>query len=91
MRGELRVAVVGGSIAGCTLANGLLPHQNISFDVFESKPTFSERGAEVSLAENAQKALRETGIHVEQAFEDAGAMTMSSTYCLIVSTTLVLR
>lgn len=85
MAAEIRVAIVGGSIAGCTLANALLPHRHIAWDVFEGKPTFRERGAEVSLADNAQKALRAAGVDVEQAFADAGAMTMHSTYCLVVS------
>ena len=81
----LRIAIIGGSIAGCTLANGLLKHDNVRFDIFESKKSFSERGAGVSLAPNAQKALQAMSIDTEAVLKDAGAMKMSSSYCLIVS------
>lgn len=81
----IRVAIVGGSIAGCSLANGLLRSPNIDFHVFDAKPSFSERGASVGLALNARKALRALGIDVEAALKQAGAVAMKSTYCLAVS------
>ena len=81
---QIRVAIVGGSIAGCTLANGLLQYPNVLFDVFESKPIFTERGASVGLAANATNALRAMGMDVDRALRDAGAMRMTSTTYLAV-------
>lgn len=80
----LRVAVIGGSIAGCTLANGLLQYPDISFDVFDGKDSFSERGAGVAIAPNARKALHAMSIDAEKALRRAGGMEMKSTYCLVV-------
>lgn len=84
MAEQIRVAIVGGSIAGCTLANGLLRHSNVVFDIFESRPTFTERGASVGLADNAIHALRAMGVDVDQAMKRAGAMRMTSTTYLVV-------
>ena len=33
----VKVAITGGGIAGCSLANGLISYPNIQFDVFEGK------------------------------------------------------
>lgn len=80
----IRIAIVGGSIAGCTLANGLLCCKDVTFDIFDAKSSFSERGAGVAIAPNARKALRAMGTDAEAALKDAGGMKMKSTYCLIV-------
>lgn len=81
----IKIAIIGGSIAGCSLAHGLFRHPHIEFDVFDAKPSFSERGAGVSLALNARKALHALGIDAEAALKRAGAVAMGSSYCMIVS------
>ncbi|KAH8896283.1 salicylate hydroxylase [Thozetella sp. PMI_491] len=55
---KIRVAIIGGGIAGATCANALVPLPHLDVQVFESAPEFSERGAAVGLAENAQVALQ---------------------------------
>lgn len=51
MKDQIRVAVIGGGVAGLTLARALqLQGERIVFDVFESESSFSERGASVALA-----------------------------------------
>ncbi|KAK4635690.1 hypothetical protein CLAFUW4_01856 [Fulvia fulva] len=70
----IRIAIVGGSIGGCSLANGLLPLQHITFDVFESKENFSERGAAIAMHTNALAALRCMGIDADRILRDARAV-----------------
>ncbi|KAI0967861.1 salicylate hydroxylase [Xylaria arbuscula] len=56
---RFRVAIVGGGLAGATLANALIQQPQLEVHVFESAPEFSERGAAVGLGINAQMALSE--------------------------------
>lgn len=84
MSHQISIAIVGGGIAGCTLANGLLQYSHIKFDIFEARATFTERGASVGLAANAVSALRVMGMDVDQAMVNGGAMAMTSTQYLAV-------
>jgi salicylate hydroxylase len=86
---EVRIAIIGGGIAGCTLANGLHQCPNVRFDVFEARAIFTERGASVGLAGNAVSALRAMGMDVDQAMENAGAMAMTSTQYLAVCVSII--
>ncbi|KAI0517084.1 hypothetical protein F5B22DRAFT_646074 [Xylaria bambusicola] len=56
---HFRVAIVGGGLAGATLATALVQLSNMDVRIFESAPEFSERGAAVGLGINAQMALNE--------------------------------
>ncbi|GAA5881245.1 hypothetical protein JCM1840_000638 [Sporobolomyces johnsonii] len=62
----LRVAVVGGGIAGLTAALAILHHiaqgANLSLQVFEAAEKFAEIGAGVAFGPNAQRALRLIGV-----------------------------
>ncbi|AKC80633.1 salicylate hydroxylase [Xanthomonas arboricola] len=59
---QLRVAIVGGGIAGIALARGIhaLPH--IKVDLFESAAAFGEIGAGVSFGANAVRAIEGLGL-----------------------------
>lgn len=61
----LRVAVVGGGIAGLSAAIGFVHAQeagaNIEIKIYESASRFGEIGAGVSFGPNAQRALRLMG------------------------------
>ncbi|GAW18340.1 hypothetical protein ANO14919_078150 [Xylariales sp. No.14919] len=56
---RFRVAIVGGGLAGATLANALIQVPQMDVHVFESAAEFSERGAAVGLGISAQRALDE--------------------------------
>ncbi|GAA5821033.1 hypothetical protein JCM11251_001931 [Rhodosporidiobolus azoricus] len=62
----LRIAVVGGGIAGLTMALALLKKKdegaNIDLQVYEQAPKFAEIGAGVAFGPNAQRALRLIGV-----------------------------
>lgn len=65
---ELRVAVIGGGIAGLTLAIAL-HHRGINVKVYERAAAFGEIGAGVSFSPNAVAAMKVCHDGVYQAFE----------------------
>jgi salicylate hydroxylase len=56
---KIRIAVIGGGIAGVTVANALARHAHIDLNVYEAAPYFSERGAGIGLSNLALAALDE--------------------------------
>ena len=82
---QIRVAVVGGGLAGATLANALVQHSHLEVHVFESAPEFSERGAAIGLAGNAQQALGQVVPSVQELLDRAGAVTKNSSRVVLVS------
>jgi salicylate hydroxylase len=80
----IRIAIIGGGLAGATLMNALRKHSNLQADIFESAPEFSERGAAVGLAQNAQNALAKTSDDMEAAVHRAGAVKMHSSRLVVV-------
>jgi salicylate hydroxylase len=60
MTGRIRIAIVGGGLAGILMANALVrntPHVDVQ--VYESAPTFSERGLGIGLSKFALQALEQ--------------------------------
>ncbi|KAM7210407.1 hypothetical protein V8F06_014211 [Rhypophila decipiens] len=53
----IRIAIIGGGLAGAALANALVRVPKLEVHVYESAAEFSERGAAVGLSINAQRAL----------------------------------
>lgn len=87
---KIRIAIIGGGLAGATAANALfrLPHFDVH--VFESAPEFSERGAAVGLSINAQRALNEILPDYKNMLEKAGAVRMNSSRIILVSRKVVI-
>jgi salicylate hydroxylase len=81
---RLRIAISGGGLAGATLINALMKHAHLDVHIYESAAEFSERGAAVGLAANAQAALSEIGPEVREALERAGAVLMNSSRAIVV-------
>jgi salicylate hydroxylase len=80
----IKIAIIGGGLAGATLANALLKHRHLEVHIFESAAEFSERGAAVGIAAIAQAALAEIGGEVAGVIERAGGVTMtSSRLCMV--------
>lgn len=83
---SIKIAIIGGGLAGATIANALLRHDHLDVHVYESAPEFSERGAAVGLASDAQRALKQV-VGVAEAstlFEKSGAVVQASTRLCIV-------
>ncbi|KAF2734164.1 salicylate hydroxylase [Polyplosphaeria fusca] len=80
---KIRIAIIGGGLAGATLINALLKLPHLQVNIFESAPEFSERGAAVGLSINAQTALAEIGGDIVGAPDKAGAVQMLSSRLLV--------
>lgn len=85
-QGKLRIAISGGGLAGASLANALFCHPHLEVHVYESAPEFSERGAAVGLAINAQRALDAIVPSAKEFLDRAGAVLMNSSRLMTVST-----
>lgn len=83
---SIKIAVIGGGLAGATIANALLRYTHLDVHVYESAPEFSERGAAVGLADDAQRALKQVmGVtEAKVLLEKAGAVVQASTRLCIV-------
>lgn len=83
---SIKIAIIGGGLAGATIANALLHHPHLDAHIYESAPEFSERGAAVGLADDAQRALQQVmGVTEARALlEKAGAVIQASTRLCIV-------
>jgi salicylate hydroxylase len=86
MSSSLKIAIIGGGLAGATLANALLKHHHLDVHIFESAAEFSERGAAVGIAAIAQEALVEIGGAITGVIERAGGVTMTSSRLCMVRT-----
>lgn len=82
---RIRVAIIGGGLAGAALANALFQIQHLDIEVYESAPEFSERGAAVGLTSTAQKSLQRIIPSASETLGKAGAVPMNSTRLVIVS------
>ncbi|KAI1123319.1 salicylate hydroxylase [Nemania abortiva] len=74
----IRIAIIGGGLAGASLANALIRIPQLDIHVFESAPEFSERGAAIGLACNAQRALQQFVPSSMELLGAAGAVPMRS-------------
>lgn len=83
---RLRLAIIGGGLAGAALANALIQIKHLDLDLYESAPEFSERGAAVGLSPNAQSALKHILPSVKETLSNAGAVPMNSSRIVLVST-----
>ncbi|KAH9909071.1 salicylate hydroxylase [Xylariomycetidae sp. FL2044] len=71
---RIRVAIIGGGLAGVTLANALIKVPHLDLDLYESAPEFSERGAAVTLGPYAQTALQQIFPSVKETLKRAGGV-----------------
>ncbi|ETS82717.1 hypothetical protein PFICI_04593 [Pestalotiopsis fici W106-1] len=82
---RIRIAIIGGGLAGATAANALFRLPHVDVHVFESAPAFSERGAAVGINANAQAALNQILPDYKEMLDKAGAVPMSSTRTILGS------
>lgn len=62
----IRVAIVGGGIAGLTLARGLIAQQHLQISVYEATEKYLDIGAGLAFHGNAMRALA----NIDQALHD---------------------
>ena len=62
MKKKIKVAVIGGGIAGLALTTQLVKNQNLDIQLYEAATQFSEIGAGISFGANAVKAIHLLGL-----------------------------
>ncbi|KAI0388968.1 hypothetical protein F5Y17DRAFT_450934 [Xylariaceae sp. FL0594] len=81
----IRVAIVGGGVAGASLLHALLKHPHIDADLFESATEVKAGGMAIGIARNAQSALELMGPSAAACLERAGAVAMRGVRFMVVS------
>lgn len=74
---SFNVAIVGGGIAGATLAVALLKHK-VPVTIYESAAQFGEIGAGVALGANAARAMELISADVKRGFDRVGTFNLST-------------
>ncbi|ROV91397.1 hypothetical protein VPNG_09970 [Cytospora leucostoma] len=75
---SIRIAIIGGGLGGLALARALIRNPKLDVHVYEANATFSERGASIGLANNAQRALAKVDPDDPELLQRAGAVVQES-------------
>lgn len=76
MAPPIKIAIIGGGLAGASLIHALIKSAHLDVHIFEAAPEFKEAGMAIGIARNAQAALRLIGLSAEQCLDQAGAVPM---------------
>lgn len=88
MTGRIRIGVVGGGLAGVTVAIALVKHPHVDVQVYESAPQFFERGAGIGLSPLTLEALDDIiPSAVELLKTHAGAVDADAARLVVVCAT----
>ncbi|KAI1765793.1 FAD/NAD(P)-binding domain-containing protein [Hypoxylon sp. FL1150] len=73
----IRVAIIGGGLAGAALLRGLLRYPHIAVDMYESRPAFREEGPGLAFTTSTQAFLAAIDPELELCLDRAGAVLTS--------------
>ncbi|KAF3024777.1 hypothetical protein E8E14_007229 [Neopestalotiopsis sp. 37M] len=76
MTPPIRIAVVGGGLAGASLIHALIKFPHLDVHIFEAAKEFKEAGMAIGIARNAQAALELIGPSATRCLDQAGAVPM---------------
>ncbi|KAI1073991.1 FAD/NAD(P)-binding domain-containing protein [Whalleya microplaca] len=76
MNPSIRIAIIGGGLAGASLLHSLIKFSHLDVHIFESASAFKEAGMAIGIARNAQAALALIGPSAAQCLDRAGAVPM---------------
>ncbi|KAI1387155.1 salicylate hydroxylase [Hypoxylon trugodes] len=76
MTSSIRIAIIGGGVAGASLLHALVKSPHLDVHIFESANEFKEAGMAFGIARNAQSALQLIGPSAVRSLEQAGAVPM---------------
>ncbi|KAI2615334.1 FAD/NAD(P)-binding domain-containing protein [Hypoxylon sp. NC1633] len=74
----VRVAIIGGGLAGAALLRGLLRYPHIAVDMYESRPAFREEGPGLAINTRTQSILAAIDPDLERCLDRAGAVLTTS-------------
>ncbi|KAI0521419.1 hypothetical protein F5B22DRAFT_596768 [Xylaria bambusicola] len=72
----IRIAIIGGGLAGASLIHALVKFPHLDVHIFESASVFKEAGMAIGIARNAQSALELISPSAAQSLQRAGAVPM---------------
>lgn len=78
---KIRIAILGGGLAGAATFRGLTKNPRLQVDIFESAPTFREQGVAIGFNQNACRAL--TLLDLKEHLKVAGAVQIRSMRLMI--------
>ena len=85
MTGRIRIGIVGGGLAGITLAIALSKHRHVDVHVYEASPQFTKRGAGIGLSPLALEALDDViPSAIDLLKTEAGAVEANAARLVIV-------
>ena len=70
----IRVAILGGGLAGISMLRGLLKYPHIAVDVYESRPSSREEGSALEFSGYTEEALYALDPSLEQSLGRAGGI-----------------
>lgn len=70
----IRVAIIGGGLAGAALLRGLLRYPHLTIDMYEPRPTFRDEGPGLAFTSRAQYILAAIDPELEYCLDRAGAV-----------------
>ncbi|KAI0151151.1 salicylate hydroxylase [Pestalotiopsis sp. NC0098] len=76
MNPPIRVAIIGGGLAGASLIHALIQYSHLDVHIFEAAKEFKEAGMAIGIARNAQAALDLIGPSAAQCLDRAKAVPM---------------
>lgn len=76
MNPPIRVAIIGGGLAGASLIHALIKYSHLDVHIFEAAKEFKEAGMAIGIARNAQAALDLIGPSAAQCLDRAKAVPM---------------
>ncbi|RYO86788.1 hypothetical protein DL763_006578 [Monosporascus cannonballus] len=74
---KIRVAILGGDLAGILVLRGLLRYPHIVVDIYDSESSFSKEGLAFEFPYTVQKALYAIDPSLNQCLDRAGAVSES--------------
>lgn len=76
----IRVAIIGGGLAGTALLRGLIRYPHIAADMYESRPNFKEDRPAIELSPLAQDVLLAIDQSMDNCLNRAGAVYTNADY-----------
>jgi salicylate hydroxylase len=82
---RVRIAVLGGGLAGAILVRALINCANLDIQLYEAGTEFGEEDTAIEIGVAGQKAAQAISPEVLSALEKAGALSLKCTRTVIVS------
>lgn len=76
----IRVAIIGGGLAGIALLRGLMRYPHLAVDIYEPRPKFKEEKPAIELSSLTQHVLRSIDQSIDTCLDRAGSVRTNTDY-----------